>query len=261
LGFGIALMLAILTSPLAHAQDKNLDELLSRTSREVSSFVEQFSEVKCTEHVLQEKLGEHNKVERKAESAFDYLVILTNTGGELGLNESRVAVHQTALGNRKKEVAPLLVSNGFATLFLIFHPYYSGSFHFAAVGSEVIAGKPLAKIHFDHVPNSKSVVALAVRGREYPLELSGTAWIDPETGAIARINAGVDGGIEDIGMKSLRSEVEYVPVRFGQQLSAYWFPRQATVEVETPRQHWRNTHTFFDYQKFSVSTEEQITNK
>jgi hypothetical protein len=50
-------------------------------------------------------------------------------------------------------------------------------------------------------------------------------------------------------------------VRFGQQLSTYWFPRQATVEVETPRQHWRNTHTFFDYQKFSVSTEEQITNQ
>src|SRR5215469_147702 len=194
-------------------------------------------------------------------STFDYLVILTNTGGELSLDESRVAVHEIALRNHQKEVAPLLVSNGFATLFLIFHPYYSGSFQFAAIGSEVIEGKQLAKIHFDHIPNTKSVAALAVRGREYPLELSGTAWIDPETGAIAKINAGVDRGIEDTGMKSMRSEVEYVPVRFGQQLSPYWFPQQATVEVETPRQHWRNTHTFFDYQKCSVSTEEQITNK
>jgi len=260
-GLGITLMLAILTSPLSNAQDKNLDELLSRTSQEVSTFVEQFSEVKCTEHVLQEKLGENNKVERKAESTFDYLVILTNTGGELSLDESRVAVHEIALRNHKKEVAPLLVSNGFATLFLIFHPYYSGSFQFAAIGSDVIEGKRLAKIHFDHIPNTKSVAALAVRGREYPLELSGTAWIDPKTGAIAKIDAGVDRGIEDIGMKSMRSEVEYVPVRFGQQLSPYWFPQQATVEVETPRQHWRNTHTFVDYQKFSVSTEEQITNK
>ena len=24
----------------------------------------------------------------------------------------------------------------------------------------------------------------------------------------------------------------------------YWFPLEATVEVETPRQHWRNTHHF-----------------
>jgi hypothetical protein len=258
---GITLVLAIMTATASQAQDKNLDDLLARTSQQVSGFVEQFSEVKCTEHVLQEKIGENNKVERKAESTYDYLVILTNTGGELGLDESRLAVHEAAVGNHKKEVAPLLISNGFATLFLIFHPYYAGSFQFSSLGFESVNGKPSAKIHFAHVPNTKSVAALAVRGREYPLELSGTAWVDPDTGAIAKISAGVDRNIEDIGMKSLRSEVEYAPVRFGQQLSSYWFPQQATVEVETPRQHWRNTHTFFDYKKFSVSTEEQVANK
>jgi hypothetical protein len=105
------------------------------------------------------------------------------------------------------------------------------------------------------------VAALAVRGREYPLELSGTAWIDPQTGAIAKIDAGVDRAIEDIGLKSLRSEVGFAPVRFGQQLSAAWFPQEATVEVETPRQHWRNMHRFSDYKRFSVSTEEQVASK
>lgn len=254
-------ILGALTTPFLHAQDRNLDDLLARTSQQVSGFVEQFSEVKCTEHVLQEKLGENNKVERKAESTYDYLVILTNTGGELGLDESRLAVHEAPTGNRKKEAAPLLISNGFATLFLIFHPYYAGSFQFSSQGSEVIDGKQFTKVHFDHIPNTKSVAALAVRGREYPLELSGTAWIDPATGSVAKINAGVDRNIEDIGMKTLRSEVEFAPVHFGQQLSTYWFPQQASVEVETPRQHWRNTHTFSDYKRFSVSTEEQVANK
>lgn len=258
---GIVVALAVMTSPCARAEDKRLDDLLALTTQQVSGFVEQFSEVKCTEHVLQEKLGENNKVERKAESTYDYLVILTNTGGELSLDESRLAVHEEKAGNHRKEVAPLLISNGFATLFLIFHPYYAGSFQFTPEGTEAIEGRQLTKIHFAHVANTKSVAALAVRGREYPLELSGTAWIDPGTGAIARISAGVDRGIEDIGMKSLRSEVDYAPVHFGQQLSPYWFPQQARVEVETPRQHWRNTHTFLDYKKFSVSTEEQVANQ
>ena len=248
----------LLVAPSIHAQ--SLDELLSRTSQQVSSFVEQFSEVKCTEHVVQEKFAGSNKIERRTESTYDYLVILTNTGGELSLDESRLAVEATG-ANRKKENAPLLISNGFATLFLIFHPYYAGSFQFKDLGLEAIDGKRLAKIHFDHIPNTKTVAALAVRGREYPLELSGTAWIDPESGAIAKIDAGVDRAIEDIGLKNLRSEVEFAPVRFGQQLSAAWFPRQATVEVETPRQHWRNLHKFSDYKKFSVSTEEQVANK
>ncbi|HVO61176.1 MAG TPA: hypothetical protein VMT53_09575 [Terriglobales bacterium] len=240
--------------------DQRFDELLARTSQQVSSFVEQFSEVKCTEHVVQEKFAESNKVERRTESTYDYLVILTNSGGELSLDESRLAVEAASV-SRKKENAPLLISNGFATLFLIFHPYYAGSFQFKDLGSETIEGKQLAKVHFDHIPNTKSVAALAVRGREYPLELSGTAWIDPASGAIAKIDAGVDRSVEDIGLKTLRSEVEFAPVRFGQQLSAAWFPQQATVEVETPRQHWRNMHKFSDYKKFSVSTEEQVASK
>jgi hypothetical protein len=252
-----AIPILLILAPLVHAQ--NVDELLSRTSQQVSSFVEQFSEVKCTEHVLQEKFAESNKVERRTESTYDYLVILTNSGGELSLDESRLAVQ--AGGNHKKENQPLLISNGFATLFLIFHPYYAGSFEFKALGQEAVDGKQLTKIHFDHIPNTKSVAALAMRGREYPLELSGTAWIDPESGAIARIDAGVDRAIEDIGLKSLRSEVEFAPVRFGQQVSSAWFPQQATVEVETPRQHWRNTHRFSDYKKFSVSTEEQVASQ
>lgn len=74
------------------AGDTSLDELLNRTSKQVTAFVDQFSSVKCAEHVTQEKLGEKDKVERRVESAYDYLVILSNSGGELTLDESRLAV-------------------------------------------------------------------------------------------------------------------------------------------------------------------------
>ena len=36
------------------AGDTSLDELLNRTSKQVTAFVDQFSSVKCTEHVTQE---------------------------------------------------------------------------------------------------------------------------------------------------------------------------------------------------------------
>jgi hypothetical protein len=91
------------------------------------------------------------------------------------------------------------------------------------------------------------------------LDLAGMAWIDPDTGAIAKITAGVESGtMEDVGMKSLRSEVEFAPIRFGANEPPHWFPSTATVEVETPRQHWRNLHRFSDYKRFSVTTEEQV---
>lgn len=261
--FALALLFLTFGSSL-WAQDAALDQLLDRASKQVSGFVEQFSDVKCTEHVTQEKLGENDKVLRRAESTYDYLVILSNVGGELTLDESRLEVTDPKQAKKEKkdkeknQSNPLLVSNGFATLFLIFHPYYSNSFQFNSLGNEMVNGRRLAKVHFEHIRNTRSVAALAVRGREYPLELSGIAWLDPDTGMIAKITAGVDSGVEDIGMKSLRSEVEFAPVRFGSADGGYWFPSQASVEVETPRQHWRNTHHFSEYKKFSVSTEEQV---
>ena len=67
--------------------------------------------------------------------------------------------------------------------------------------------------------------------------------------------------MEDVGLKSLRSEVAYSPVTFHDAHATYWFPAQAVVEVETQRQHWRNTHVFSDYKRFAVSTEEQVSSK
>jgi hypothetical protein len=235
-----------------------LDTLISLTSKQVSEFVEQFSDVKCIEQVRQEKFGKDDKIVLKEDSTYDYLVILTNAGGELSLDESRLAVRQA---KADKKNTSMLVSNGFATLFLVFHPYYTGSFQFTALEGEVIDGKRFSKVAFQHVRGTRSVAALALRGKEYPLELSGYAWIDPQTGTIAKITASVENTMEDVGLKTLRSEVQYAPVPFKDSKDVYWFPSLATVEVETPRQHWRNTHSFSEYKKFSVSTEEQVANK
>ncbi|MGA8153587.1 MAG: hypothetical protein WB952_21730 [Terriglobales bacterium] len=236
----------------------DLDNLLAHTSTQVVGFLDQFSDVKCTEQVQQEKLGKDDKVELKEESTYDYLVILTNAGGELSLDESRLAVHES---KRDKKNTPLLVSNGFATLFLVFHPYYAQSFKFALAGEAVDGGRHLVKVSFQHVSGTRSPAALALRGREYPLELSGVAWIDPQSGVITRIEANVADTMEDVGLKSLHAEVDFAPPPFRDMKEPYWFPVVATVEVETPRQHWRNTHRFTDYKRFSVSTDEQVASK
>ena len=242
----------------ASPEARRLDDLLNRTGDQMTAFVDQFSDVRCTELVRQEKLGKDDKTEVKEESTFDYLVIFTNSGGELSLSESRLPIH---VAKADKKNRSMLLSNGFATLFLVFHPLYSGSFTFAYAGEESINGRVMNKVSFQHVPGTKSVAALALRGREYPLELSGVAWIDPESGSIAKIEAGIQDTLQDVGLKSLHSEIEFAPVPFADSKPVYWFPTQASIEVETPRQHWRNLHRFTQYQKFSVTTDQQVIKK
>jgi len=239
------------------AADDRLGAVLERTSKQVSSLLDLISETNCTERVLQEKIADNGKVVEKEESTFDYLIIHSTSSGELNLVESRLAPEDK--NKSKKARAPLLVSNGFTMLFLVFHPYYASGFQFNLAGEETVAGRMLTKIHFQHVPGTRSPAALAVRGREYPLDLSGIAWIDPESGIIAQLTANVDSGMEDVGLRSLHSDVDFAPVTFHDSRESFWLPAQATVEVESRHQHWRNTHRFSDYRRFSVNTKEQIS--
>jgi hypothetical protein len=257
--FSIGITVFCLLFPAHGAADDQLGALIERTAKHVSSYLDVISETNCTERVLQEKLSDNGKVIQKQESTFDYLIILTMPGGELNLAESRITPEDAKRG--KKIQAPLLVSNGFSTLFLLFHPYYSAGFQFAALGEESINGRMLAKIRFQHVPGMRSPLALAVRGREYPLDIHGTAWIDPATGTIAKLTADIDSGMEDVGLRAMHSEMRYAPVSFHNSAETIWLPEQAVIEVESRHERWRNTHQFSSYKRFAVDTKEQVAKK
>ena len=154
-----------IVSPEWSAADDRLDALLERTGRQTSSFLGLLSETNCTEHVLQEKFGEKGKVIEKEASTYDYLIILSTEGGDLNLVESRIAPDNSK--EHKKLHAPLLISNGFSTLFLVFHPHYSPSFQFTLDGEESLNGRTLTRIHFQHIPGMRSPVErlLAVQGK------------------------------------------------------------------------------------------------
>ena len=257
--------LLLLAGTIAGAQTDSLEKVLDRTSQRVSEFLSEFSNVKCTEQVTQEKFKPNGKRELEQQSSYDYLVMLTNAGGDMSVNESRLPVKEAKV-NRRQDIS-MLLSNGFATLFLVFHPYYINGFDFTDAGSEMLDGHAARKIHFEHIPNTRSVAAIALRGREYPLELSGTVWVDPQNGNILRIEAGIGSTLEDIGMKTLQSSVRFAPAAFSKDKEkdkdqpVYWFPTEAVVEVETAKQHWRNTHRFLTYKQFSVATEEHVAEK
>src|SRR5579864_6309880 len=143
-GFIALLLCACVFRPSASAQTSSLQALLERASSNVAAFLDTISEVNCTEHVTQERIADNGKTIEKHESAFDYLVLLSNAGGELNLVESRVA----ADSNKDSDKAPLLLSNGFSMLLLVFHPYYSGSFQFSLPNGDSDSGSALAEVHF-----------------------------------------------------------------------------------------------------------------
>ncbi len=249
----VALLATLLHPPLCRSAST---DTVDAVSHEMTSFVEQLSDVKCSEKVTQTKFSKDGRTEYSEESTYDYLVLLQANDDELLLNESRLVAKEP--NNRVRKNVPLLITNGFSNLMLIFHPYYRNSFSFELLNNETVGGTALARVHFAHIQGTRTPVGLSVRGREFPLSLQGTAWIDTQTGMIARIETSLEHDMSDVGLKSLVVTVEYEPVRLPGWTQAYRFPSVATIDVETLQQRWRNVHRFTNYQRFMVDTDSTV---
>lgn len=247
----LVLTIGMLLSAMLAAQSSAPEDLVNRLEKQTTNFLDLFSNVKCTEYVEQQKLTAKGKLEFKTDSRYDYLLISAGADGEMDLQEARLE-EQAA---QQRQNLSLLLTNGFATQLLVFHPYYRTAYEFTDAGVESLNGHTVRKIAFRHITGQKTPAVLMLRGREYPLEMKGTAWVEPETGRVERMQSELQVDMNDIGLKSLQTDVTYSPVHFRGMADAAWLPSKAEIEVATQKQRWRNIHRFERYQHFGVDTE------
>ena len=223
----------------------------------IDSFFEQTSDVVCTENVSQTVVGKNNKPMYREESAFEYQMQSSSRSGSLRLTESRES-RKAAFRDPNKT---LLITNGFASMLLVLHENYESSYVFEPASEETVDGRTVLKIHFKPIPGASSPAAIQLHGRNYPLQLKGDIWIDEESGAVVKLISSLDASLEDLGLRELRSEIHYSIVQFHAPEEAYWMPASAVIDVETPKQHWRNVHRFTDYRRFRATIQVDLGEK
>ena len=248
----IASVLAVAPS-IAPSQAPTTNNSIDMAQRQITTYLEKLADFHCTESVTQQKLTPSGHIEATERAKYDYLIMMNGSGDEFQLNESRI---ESANARGKQTQLPMLVTNGVATVLLIFHPYYRDSFNFEALAEEPIDGHPAIPVHFTHIAGRRTPAALALRGREYPLELEGTAWLDKQSGEVIKVEATLLHDMSDVGLRSLHVHVDYRPSAPDKNVGVLDLPALAVVDVETPRQHWRNTHTFDNYRGFSTDAEQ-----
>lgn len=223
----------------------------------IDNFFQLTSNVVCTENVSQTVIGKNNKPMYREESAFEYQLQSSTRSGSLRLAENREA-RKAAFRDPNRT---LLITNGFASMLLVLHPNYEASYSFEPLGEEVVDGRTLAKVEFKPIPGASSPAAIQLGGRNYPLQLKGIIWIDEESGAVVKLISSLDGGLDDLGLHDIRSEIHYSVVQFHEPEEAYWMPSSAVIDVETPKQHWRNVHRFTDYKRFRATIQVELGDK
>ncbi len=223
----------------------------------IDTFFEQTSNVVCTENVEQTLVGKNNKPTYREDSVFEYQVQSNDRGGSLRLTESR-ETRKAALRDPHKTV---LITNGFTSLLLILHEHYESSYTFEPASEETIDNRTTLHVHFKAVPGGASPAAIQLLGRNYPLPLKGDIWIDEETGAISKLVSSLDGSLADLGLRDIETEIHYSLVQFHAPEEAYWMPASAIIDVQTPKQHWRNVHHFSAYRRFRATIQVQLGDK
>lgn len=228
--------------------------LLERAGERVKQFWEDVSAVTCTEILTQEKLNEKGKAVLRSNSRYDYLILLGWDGDQLLVDESRVEIDPP---QKRRPVGSLLATRGFATLLLILHPDFQPSYSFSIAAPE--PGSNLVQVGFLPRNGGRSPGAMELNGREYPIAWEGSAWIDPVTAAVVRIQAHWKEPPTELGLQALESDVHYSVVDLRGR--SYWLPAAASIELRTEHQAWRNVHEFQDYRSFSVEVEDNLGGK
>jgi hypothetical protein len=229
-------------------------DALARARKHVQEYFDKFSDLTCKESVTQYVLNGSGHAIYRENSAYNYQFQATSESGTLKFNETR----ETRNPAYRDPARTLLVTTGFASLLLVAHPMYETSYAFEPAGAETIDGVSYTMIRFVPVPGASSPASLRLRGKNYPLPMSGTLWIDPQSGAIVKLEAKVDSSLSDLGLAGMRSEVHYALHSFRDPAESEWIAESAVIDVDTPRQHWRNLHRFTDYKRFNVNIHEEI---
>jgi len=227
---------------------------LARAHKQVKEYFEQFSDLTCKESVTQLVLNSSGRTIYRENSAYDYQFETSDQNGDWKFTETREARNSAF----RDPARSLLVTTGFASLLLVAHPMYETSYTFDSDGTESISGVAYQRIRFKPIAGASSPATLRLRGKNYPLPLSGSLWIDPQSGAVVKLEATVDSGLSDVGLAGMHSEVYFALHQFHDQKETEWVPESATIDVKTPHQHWRNLHRFTDYKKFNVNVHEEI---
>jgi hypothetical protein len=222
---------------------------IAKAQRQITQYLAALANIHCREFVVQQKLDEHGKVQTTDHASFDYLVMMNGDRDDFQLNESRIA-----LGKEVHKPMPLMLTNGFSSLLLVFHPYYSSSFQFGPPADDTWKGIPADKITFTQTQGPRALAALALRGREFPMLLQGTAWMEKGTGRVLQMDASLENDLKDIGLIGLAIHVEYTSVHLGDDTLTV--PSLAEIDLHTTRQHWRNRHEFQDYKLFGADAEQ-----
>jgi len=232
-----------------------LASILQRVGANVATLFNNFPNVDSREQVIEERQAPAGPEKYQNSENFRYLALPSPDRRRVTLEEYR-----TDFKGRLVKPSGLhsgfLITEGFVSTPLDFHPLYQLDSTFRYLGQEVIEKRSTYVVAFVQKPSSQQRAAFAVYDAKPVATLTqGLAWIDAATNQIIRMWTGLLTPVPEINLKSQTTRIKFGEVHFQSMDSGLWLPREVEVETKFSDAYFRNFHFYSQFKLFTVQTQ------
>ena len=232
----------------------SLPQVLRGTGKQVEQLMSSLERFSATERVNHFTLNKQGELRAPQVRSFEYIVSVKQLPrGLIELDEYRD-------GNLDPSLFPASIATmGLPAMALVFHPQMSSDFNFTCEGMGQVSGSPAWQVHFQQRPDRPNRIhAYVIAGNYYSVPLKGRAWVDAATYQLMRLEFELVKPMPEIHLLRERVSIDYAPVQFHSRDVQLWLPSHAELLVSRDNKAFFRTHSFSNFQLFSVGTGQQL---
>ena len=233
-----------------------LASILDETGKRVADSFRDFPNTTSVEQVHQEKLQRRGKIAGSQDQEFHYLWLMEPNPTGPGITEYRADKTGGAAALKGLDDGYMLTS-GFTSAALYFHPFYRGDAQFRYLGRQKSDGREYYVVAFAQYPGKARIAgAFLVNRAPKSMYFQGLAWIDTRNYEIVRLRQDLLAPLPEIRLERQTTEIDFAAVRFRKFTEEFWLPQRVSVAVDWSGKRLRNEHRYSNFELFNVSATE-----
>lgn len=237
-----------------------LQAILIAVGKNVSDLFANIPNICSVEKVHQEILKRDGKAASAQEHKYRYLLLTPNQRWGPTIDEYR-ADSQGQVTPQMEPSDTYMLTSGFVSAPLIFHPAYQRGSSFRLLGRQKIKGRDTFVIAYAQEPAKTRFSGRFMMGSEGTTTYTqGIAWIDAESYQITRISTDLLTPLPQVKLLKETTEINFNEVHFKRPPLAFWLPDVVTVTLDWNGKILRNQHAYSDFLLSNVDSTQRIKN-
>jgi hypothetical protein len=246
--------------------------LLVKVRNRVEELFRDFPNTSSRERISLEMLNQNGATARSLTREFQYLLFAQSIEPERGSPNSavllsaetgKIKIEEVRTDSKGSEIDILklgesfVVTGGYVTVPLHFHPYYQDGSVFRYVGRET-TGNRNHVIAFAQLPEKARLAgSFHTSAGSIMFFVQGFAWIDPSTYQIVRMRTDLLKPLTQAGLMEQTTRIEMAEVQFSETGRRLWLPHEVVVNSRSMGYNFRNRHQYSRYRLFTVDAKDE----